>query len=461
MFDAAGAATLSPLSAGYYRMVSVRSPVDTAATSRASEVSATLATIAVVAPPPSTMGGASGNAGFLAADTGPIWEVARGESFLCPWNGGDAQRMLADLALLCGIAHVRDRLSPGGVMTKHDSFDGSFFLRNAGLFAQRDIGVCDSFATAPAWTAPSDRMPADLAAVYAMCSRLAAEFGDCMDAWEFWNEPDIGFAPGPVWDYAAAMKAAFLGFKAGRPNATAMSGALCTAPGNWYWRTLFANDAAKFSDAFNYHTYSPIAAYGATFSALREFLANVGMENRAIWLTEVGCDTEGAATDEGAMPQSKAHSREQELAVAEYCPKALVALQMEGVVRAYWFILGAYSERGGAKDWGMLRRDGTAKPVFAALATAVRELDDARLLGELDAGEGVRAFLYERRGISSKPLDSAASQTVVFWAEPEAEGAMLRLRCGDDAPVVAGGGGGPPPPRPPATARRRRHIGTP
>ena len=440
VFDTAGTAIVSPLPAGYYRMVSARSPADAASAPRPGVVSDVLATIAVVSPPQSAIEGASGSTGFLAADTGPIWEVARGESFLCPWNGGDAQRTLADLARLCGFAHVRDRLSPGGVMPKPDFFDGSFFLRNAGLFAERGIGVCETFATAPAWTAPKDRMPTDLAAVWKMFERLAAEFGNGVEAWEFWNEPDIGFAPGPVWDYAAAMKAAYLGFKAGNPSATALSGALCTAPGNWYWRTLFANDAAKFTDAFNYHTYSPVAAYSQKFAALRDFLAGVGMGDRAIWLTEVGCNTEGAATDEGVMPQFKAHSPEQELAVAEYCPKALVALQMEGVARAYWFILGAYSERGGEKDWGLLRRDGTAKPVFAALATAVRELGDARLLGEIDAGEGVRAYLYEGLATPPDSLATEPCQTVVFWAEPGAKDAVLRLR---DSVVSRGFGGVP------------------
>ena len=56
------------------------------------------------------------------------------------------------------------------------------------------------------------------------------------------------------------MKAAYLGYKAGHRDAVALSGALCTSPGSPYWETLFANDAAKFTDAFTFHTYAPIAA---------------------------------------------------------------------------------------------------------------------------------------------------------------------------------------------------------
>ena len=95
-----------------------------------------------------------------------------------------------------------------------------------------------------------------------------------------------------------------------------------------------------------------------------------------------------------------AHSPEQELVHAEFYPKAQIALMMEGVERAYFFVFAAFNERNGRKDWGVLRRDGTVKPVFAAIATTVRELGDARLLGALDAPKGIRAFLFEHTRLS-------------------------------------------------------------
>ena len=441
VFGDDGTASIPPLPTGYYRIVAADAGGDSKRIT---------ASLAVVSPPRPFKGGEAAdfkpqrgdskaegrfNGGFFAADTGPIWPTARGEAFLCPWNGGDAQRTLADLIRLCGIGHVRDRLSPGAVMKKPDTFTGSYFLRNAELFAERGIGVCDAYSDAPAWTALRKKMPTDLAALHGMCRRLAAEFGGRMEAWEFWNEPDIGFAPGPVWDYAAAMKAAYLGYKAGRRDAVALSGALCTSPGSPYWETLFANDAAKFTDAFNFHTYAPIAAYKGRFAEVRRFMRENGMGDRALWLTEVGTEVEGVATGKGAMPKFKAHTPEQELVVAETCPKALVSLQMEGVARAYWFIFGAYGERDGAKDWGMLRRDGTVKPVFSSMATIVRELGDARLLGELDVGEGARAYLYEKPD---------GSQTVAFWAVSPVD--IVTGECRNAAPV------------PPVTVRLPIHL---
>ena len=81
---------------------------------------------------------------------------------------------------------------------------------------------------------------------------------------------------------------------------------------------------------------------------------------------------------------------------------------MEGVARNYFFILAAYNERGGAKDWGILRRDGTAKPAYAAMSAMTRELGDARLAGALRVEKGLRAYLFNHPD---------GSQTVAFWSE--------------------------------------------
>ena len=53
-------------------------------------------------------------------------------------------------------------------------------------------------------------------------------------------------------------------------------------------------------------------------------------------------------------------------------------------------IVDAYNEQGGLKDWGVLRRDFSAKPAFAAFATLTDQLGDAQYLGQLDCGSGIR-----------------------------------------------------------------------
>lgn len=412
VFDAEGASVIPPLPTGYYQMV--RSNCPAIRNAHQSSLSTTLdgnpvllATLAVVPPPESRV---RDPASFYAADYGPIYEIWKGErGWLCPWNGGDRYRTLADLAWLVGVPHVRNRIEWCNIEPKPGVFspEGSCHWREAELLGERGIAGCGVFAGAPHWARPRERMPTDLDVVWRFCARLAADFGDRMDGWEFWNEPDIGFAPGPVWDYAAAMKAAYLGFKAGRLEAVALPASHCRSPGNVYMRTLYANDAFKFADAFNYHLGQPISDIQSRLGTLRQFLDKNGMEGRAIWMTENECEMEGHATGKGVMEGHKAHSPEQELIVAEFYPKSQIAQQMAGVSRCYFFILGAYDERGGEKDWGMMRRDGAVKPVYAAMSTMTRELVSARLAGELDVGSGAKAFLFNQPD---------GSQTVAFWA---------------------------------------------
>ena len=431
-FDERGEAVLPPLPPGYYRMVSfaAKDAKERKENLRASvpPCEPSLATLAVVGascrnPPCGVAGsprrGAEGGAAFFAADLGSDWAPG---AFDCPWNGGDTQRTLADLAALAGFRHARNRLKWARTQPRAgEAPDFGLFLRNAERLRERGIRLSGMFHDAPDWagrTLPGaeGRLPRDLCALHRYCRAAAAAFGDCMDGWEFWNEPDIRFAPEPVWEYAAAFKAAALGFKAVRPDLPVLSGALCRPPGEAYEEALLASGIAPYFDLFNYHVYAPVALYGERFAALRALLARHGIAGRPIVVTESGTHLEGNGEATGPRPGLTAHSPEQELLVAEFYPKSQIALMKEGVARNYFFVFNAFNQWDGRKDWGVLRRDGSVKPVFAAMATMLRELDGKRYAGEIDLGPGVRASLFEE----SRDADgtgSAPNQTLVFWSE--------------------------------------------
>ena len=414
VFDAEGRATLPPLPAGYYRLQG-----ESRIPNPESRRSATLATLAVVTPPSlvtrhsSLVTNESAQAGsFYAVDTALSW-ISRPGAFLCPWNDGDTLRTVADLVRLAGFRHVRERLKWNEVQPSRDvPPDFSRYVANAELFRERGAAVSGMFHDAPVWAgaaAPHDSVPGDLGAVFRFCRDAASAFGDRMGDWEFWNEEDIHFAKEPVWEYVAAMKAAYLGFKAAKPEMPVLCGALCQMPSRCpYQRIFFDNDAALYFDVFNYHTYLPIAKYPAAFGAIREDLCRVGAADRPIWVTEFGTNLEGHSDNDGAKKGMKAHSPEQETVHAEFYPKAQIAMQAEGVERAFFFVFAAFNERSGRKDWGVIRRDGTVKPVFAAMAAMNRELGAAKFLGPIDAPEGIRAYLYGQPD---------GSQTVAFWSE--------------------------------------------
>ena len=104
-------------------------------------------------------------------------------------------------------------------------------------------------------------------------ARKAAEtFKGQMTDWEFWNEQDIGFAPESAWDYASALKAAYLGFKAADPALPVAIGGYAMTPIAEYADVVMANGAKDYFDIFNIHAYRPISNYAQIMEDIRNYL---------------------------------------------------------------------------------------------------------------------------------------------------------------------------------------------
>ena len=342
---------------------------------------------------------------FFAVDSAQSWLAARGK-FECRWYDGDTYRLVSDLIAWAGFPHVRERLTWGGVNSKRDEYKYGEYMRNADMLRERNILISGMFHDAPGRTDNPLGIPKDLAGVFNSCKQIAKDFGVRMGDWEFWNEQDIGFSRAPVWDYTAAMKAACLGFKAGKPDIIAAPGAACAGVFTAYHRAMYLNDAAKYTDVMNYHTYAPPSNYAAIDTELHKFLADNGIPNRAIWFTECGTNLEGHSSQDGVMKNIKAHSPAQEMLHAEFYPKSQIYHMMQGVSRNYFFVFPPYNEAEGCKDWGTMRRDGSVKPAYAAMSTMMAHLVDAKLLGEIKLKDNLKAVLFERPD---------KSQVLVFW----------------------------------------------
>ncbi len=363
---------------------------------------------------------------FFGVDSAQSWLAAPG-SFECPYYDGDAYLLVSELIYRAGIPNVRDRLRWGDVNPTPNAYNYGQYLRNAELLKERGILLSGMFHDAPTWADRGEKLPRDLCALFLFCKKTAAAFGDRMGNWEFWNEQDIKFAPDPVWDYAACMKAAYLGFKAGRPETVVAPGAVCRPGRSAYDIGMYANDMAKYCEIMNFHTYSPLSQYPRIFAEMREFMATHGIGERQLWMTECGTNSEGHSDADGVRKGMKRHSPEQEMILAEFLAKSQILLMMEGVARNYTFVFPPYNERDGAKDWGLMRRDGSVKPGYSAFSTITDRLVQAKLLGEIDIREGVRAFVFEQPD---------GSQTLVFWSVSDLDAAGGRVALTrDDVPL--------------------------
>lgn len=334
------------------------------------------------------------------------WPDPANESF-----SGAGYEIISDLVYLGGFSIVRERLGWNDVEGRRGQSNWDMYQHNADLLDRRGVKISGMFHDAPAWTKEqSAHLPDDLLALYEFCRRLAGHFKGQMADWEFWNEEDIDFTSEPAWNYAAALKAAYLGFKAGNPELPVAVGAMCLSPVPRYTRVVMENDSAEYFDIFNYHTYGPISNYQSLVEELDQVLLESGVAGMPIYFSEVGTYAEGAGREYFRDLKLKVHDSEQEMALAEFVPKSQILLQSLGVSRIFSFVLPPYNEFDGSKDWGLMRRDYTVKPGYVALATLVRMLGDTEYIGELFAPKGVRAFLYRH---------SDGKQSVAFWSESE------------------------------------------
>lgn len=352
---------------------------------------------------------------FFAIDSGQSW-LARPDAanFRQPPN---AYEVAAEAARRLGVQMVRERMSWGDVESTPGKFDWRQYKYNADLLAARGLGVSGIYHSAPGWSkSHTTHLPGDLAATWRFAKTAAETFRGAMKNWEFWNEQDIGFAPEPAWDYASALKAAFLGCKAADPELSVAIGGYAYLP-TAYADTVMKNGAGDYFDIFNIHTYSPIREYPAMLEKIREHMAKNHIADRPVWFTESGCRLEGSGRLDSYMKGLKMHDPDQELLIAEFIPKMMISMQMLGVSRDFFFVLLPYNENDGKKDWGLMRRDFTVKAGFPAFATLVDQLGNAEPEGEVALGNGLKGYLYRQKD---------NSRTLVYWSCSEIDAGIQR-----------------------------------
>ena len=343
---------------------------------------------------------------FFAMDSAQSWLARRDPKN--PRQPENSYEIVSEVARRAGLAQVRERLSWGGTEPAPGQFDWAQYKTNADLLAARGLNISGMYHDAPKWAKTNtERLPGDLLATYNFAKKLTEAFRGQMTVWEFWNEQDIGFAPESAWDYAAAMKAASLGFKAGDPELPVAIGGYANTALPAYADVVMENGAGDYFDIFNIHTYAVIKDFPHLLKGIRAHMERHGIADRPVWFTENGCRMEGSGRQESYMPGIRMHSPDQEMLLAEYIPKMMIAMQFLGVARDFFFVLPPYNEGGGSKDWGLMRRDFTVKPGFTAFATLTDKLGSAVPTGEVDLGKGLKGYLYRQKD---------GGNTLVYWS---------------------------------------------
>lgn len=358
---------------------------------------------------------------FYAVDSAQSWLAAPDN--INPLLTSERFDQTAELTRLAGITSVRERLMWTATEPKATEYNFWHYLQSSQSLSKRNIQILDMFSDSPAWSRTRSKLlPDDLAALYDYSKKAASEFGGQVQYWEFWNEQDLlNSVSEGAWDYASALKAAAYGFKKGNPQVKVLNGGFSLLPLINFDRLILENDALQYIDIFNFHTYKPLDMYPALYRSIEATLADFGRPDMPVWITESGTNVEGVGTVDCFIPGVKSHSYSQEMHHGEFLTKSNIVLQSQGFQRNFTFVFPPYSERNGAKDWGILRRDFTAKPAFAALATLTAQLGNAEYLGTYPTDNPlVAGYVYAQ---------ADGSKSLVLWHKSEMDSEEFRSQA--------------------------------
>lgn len=229
-----------------------------------------------------------------------------------------------------------------------------------------------------------------------------------VETWEIWNEPEWDFfwanTSSATDDYCRLLKVAYQAIKGDGETAGAHPTATVLFGGLHYWANpsfyvdvldCLASDpegAAHnyFFDVMSVHFYSRSDNTYDQVNLIKSELADRGMGDHPIWLTETGAPLYGDASP-GQIPLDKwdySLSIDEEAAyVIQSYANALAA----GVQRYYFF--RAHDEHM-AEPHGLIRNDKSLRPAYVAYQVAARYLQRENQATRVTTGEHTRVSLW-------------------------------------------------------------------
>ncbi|MDI6784730.1 MAG: hypothetical protein QME64_11640, partial [bacterium] len=323
------------------------------------------------------------------------------------WLVRDAQlrKPFAQIVRLAGIPWVRERIAWHVVEAKPGKFDWKQYQKVADTLSAEGIHICQIWHDSPAWandTKTNLALIADLRDVYRFARIASAHFANQIQAWEVWNEPDVGFWSGLADRFAGVQKAAYLGIKDGNPNALVLNGALCIGV-HPFAHNLFDCGVSDYLDIFNWHDYAAPATYPTQLREYLRLLPEGNLKEKPSWLTEAGIplrevDPTGLLTPDSQRKQCR------------WVPQSLIMSLVAGVQKTFYFVLPDYLENG--NQFGALHPDLTPYPGFIALSACANILGEAEYLGE---------YKFERKGVTAQVFKTKTALILTIWSELETE----------------------------------------
>lgn len=302
---------------------------------------------------------------------------------------------------------------------------------------------------APDWARDAGGLPAGLYAdpadpdnLWAQYVRRAVEqYGETIDHWVVWNEPDIWdeSAPGHTWpgtveDFARLLKVAYQVAKEGDAQAVIHLPAL-----TYYWDANYgreqyldrllsvlaadpqATEHRGYFDVATAHLYFQPHAVYEVIGAFQDILAAHGLE-KPIWLVETNAPPSNDPTWPVADVTLAVTMDEQ----AAYMPQAVAAALAAGAERVAVYKLQDVpgDRQANPEPFGLIRMDGSRRRAFSTYQTAIRFLAGARD-AERVRWDGIGQFSLDQGPFSTTVLFSRLPTVQEASVPATAETALL------------------------------------
>ena len=250
--------------------------------------------------------------------------------------------------------------------------------------ADKGIKIVAILNNAPSWVDSSFSNTASQTAYGNFAKAAAQHFGDTVDYWEIYNEPNINGVN--ATNYTKMLKAAYTAIKSVDSDDVVITGGLSPVPPNTngmygaadYVKTMYANGAKGYFDAVGFHPYTqPLTpkdnsswnGWQIMEDGIRGAMVANGDADKQVWITELGSPTKGDSRMTEAL-QQKILTEGVELAKS---------YDWAGPIMWY-----SYQDRGGnssdTENWfGLVGPNGEKKAVY----------NTYKQLGNADDGEPV------------------------------------------------------------------------
>ena len=274
--------------------------------------------------------------------------------------------------------------------------------------------------------------------VYTVVSR----YGDRVKYWEMWNEPEWDyFWTGTSTQYKQLLKVGYQATKAACPDCTVLFGGLhYWANQDYYWWVLSqlhsdpgAASNNHFFDVMSVHMYSRSENAYSVITSIRARMANYGVDDHPIWLTETGVPVWGDAPAYNPKYDYAATRGE----AAAYVIQSYANAWAAGVERYFFF---RTNDQDMTEYFGLIRNDKSPRPSYTAYQVAVTYLVTPTFVTRKAEGAVMRVTLWNTPRGRVDVLWNQTPTVTVYVRPAAAITATVVDRWGNASVVSAVGG---------------------